>query len=88
VVTNGLDLATGLRMMLIGGIALEQNPFIREIMYTAGPALLVAMKLTVVLAGVLLLMRTARHGRARLARNCLALTAGIGVLGAASNLVI
>src|SRR5947209_6174905 len=66
-----LDLATGLRMMLVYGIHLELNPFARFIMQTAGPLGLVEIKLGVVLAGVLLFVRTAQVGRPRLARNCL-----------------
>jgi hypothetical protein len=81
------DLASGLRMMLVYGIDLEQNPLARFIMYTAGPIGLVEVKLGVVLAGVLLFVRTAQVGRPRLARNCLLISAGIGMLGWASNLV-
>ena len=82
-----LDLATGLRMMLVYGIQLEQNPLARFIMNTGGPLGLVEMKLGVVLAGVLLFVRTARLGRPRLARNCLLIAAGTGLLGFASNMV-
>jgi hypothetical protein len=82
-----LDLATGLRMMLTYGIALEQNPLVRIVMTTSGPLGLVQLKLGVVLVGVLLFVRTARAGRPRLARNCLLIAAAIGLLGFASNLV-
>jgi hypothetical protein len=82
-----LDLATGLRMMLTYGIALEQNPLARFVMTTSGPIALVELKLGVVLAGMWLFVRTARNGRPRLARNCLLIAAGIGMLGFASNLV-
>jgi hypothetical protein len=82
-----LDLATGLRMMLVYGIQLEQNPFARLLMTSAGPVGLAEAKLGVVLAGVLLFMRTAARGRPRLARNCLFLAATIGLLGFISNLV-
>src|SRR6267142_55346 len=82
-----LDLATGLRMMLVYGIHLEQNPLARYIMHTAGPLGLVEVKLGVVLAGILLFVRTAQVGRPRLARNCLLIAAGIGMLGLTSNLV-
>ena len=82
-----LDLATGLRMMLRYGIGLEQNPVARSIMETWGPLGLIDLKLGVVLAGVLFLRYIARCGRPRLARNCLALTMGLGLLGFASNLV-
>jgi uncharacterized membrane protein len=82
-----LDLASGLRMMLTYGIALEQNPLARFVMTTSGPVVLVELKLGVVLAGVLLFVRTARAGRPRLARNCLLIAAAIGMLGFASNLV-
>src|SRR3979411_138002 len=82
-----LDLATGLRMMLVYGIHLEQNPLARFIMHNAGPLGLVEVKLGVVLAGILLFVRTAQVGRPRLARNCLLIAAGIGLLGLTSNLV-
>jgi hypothetical protein len=85
--THILDLATGVRMMLVYGIPLEQNPLARMLMSTGGPMRLAEVKLAVVMGGVLLFMRTARAGRPRLARNCLLLAAGIGVLGFASNLV-
>ena len=82
-----LDLATGLRMMLVYGIHLEQNPLARFIMHNAGPLGLVEVKLGVVLAGILLFVRTAQVGRPRLARNCLLIAAGIGMLGLTSNMV-
>jgi hypothetical protein len=82
-----LDLATGLRMMLLYGLELEQNPLARFIMQTAGPIGLIELKLGVVLAGVLMFVCMAQVGRPRLARNCLLLAAGIGVLGWTSNLV-
>jgi Domain of unknown function (DUF5658) len=82
-----LDLITGLRMMLVFGIHLEQNPLARYIMTSSGPVGLIQAKLAVVLLGVLLFVRTAQVGRARLARNCLVFAAGVGVLGASSNLV-
>jgi hypothetical protein len=82
-----LDLITGLRMMLTYGIRLEQNPLARYIIMTNGPLGLVELKLGVVLGGLLLMLRTARAGRRRLARNCLLLAAGLGLLGFASNLV-
>jgi hypothetical protein len=82
-----LDLATGLRMMLLYGVHLEQNPLARFVMASAGPLGLMELKLGVVTAGVVLFVRTARAGRARLARNCLLMAAGMGLLGWASNLV-
>jgi hypothetical protein len=82
-----LDLATGLRMMLVYGISLEQNPLVRFIMTTRGPIGLIELKLGVVLGGLYLFVRTARVGRPRLARNCLLLAAAIGMLGWTSNLV-
>jgi hypothetical protein len=87
IISHSLDLATGLRMMLVHGVALEQNPIIRSIMLNSGPLVLIELKLGVVVAGVALFVRTAQLGRARLARNCLLVSLGIGVLGAASNLV-
>ena len=85
--THLLDLATGLRMMLVYGIHLEQNPLARYIMTTSGPIGLIELKLGVVLTGVLLFVRTAQLGRPRLARNCLLIAACFGLLGFASNLV-
>jgi small-conductance mechanosensitive channel len=82
-----LDLASGERMMLVHGIQLEQNPLARYLMTTTGPVGLAEVKLGVVMAGLFLFMRTARLGHPRLARNCLLLAAGIGLLGFASNLV-
>jgi hypothetical protein len=84
---HALDLATGIRMMLVYGIELEQNPIARAIMQSAGPVGLIEAKLAVVGLGVLLFVRAAQVGRARLARNCLVLAAGAGLLGFASNLV-
>jgi hypothetical protein len=86
-VVHVLDLATGLRMMLVYGIDLEQNPFARAIVANLGPLGLVELKLGVVLAGIVLFVRTAQAGRPRLARNCLLIAAGLGMLGWASNLV-
>ena len=82
-----LDLVTGLRMMLTYGTHLEQNPLARFAMLYAGPVGLIALKLAVVIGGVLPFVRTAQLGRARLARNCLLFAAAVGMLGAASNLV-
>jgi hypothetical protein len=86
-VMHVLDLATGLRMMVLYGIGLEQNPVARLIMTAGGPLSLVELKLGVVMAGVLLFVRTARLGRPRLARNCLLVAAVLGMLGWTSNLV-
>ena len=84
---HALDLATGIRMMLVHGITLEQNPIARGIMQHAGPLGLIEAKFFVVGFGVLLFVRAARNGRGRLARNCLLAAAGVGLLGFASNLV-
>jgi hypothetical protein len=86
-VMHVLDLASGLRMMLVFGVHLEQNPLARFVMNSAGPLGLMELKLGVVIAAVVLFVRTAQVGRARLARNCLLLAAAIGLLGLASNLV-
>jgi hypothetical protein len=86
-VAHMLDLWTGVNMMLNYGLQLEQNPLARYVMATAGPLGLVPLKLGVVTLGVVLFVRTAHIGRARLARNCLVFAAGVGVLGAASNMV-
>ena len=82
-----LDLTTGLRMMQVFGIETEQNPLARFIMHTAGPIGLIELKLGVVASAVLLFVFTAQVGRPRLARNCLLLVAGMGILGWSSNLV-
>jgi hypothetical protein len=84
---HAVDLATGLRMMLVYGVGLEQNPLARFMMTTVGPLGLVELKLGVVAAGLFLFVRTAKAGRPRLARNCLLIAAGIGMLGWTSNLV-
>src|SRR5919204_3799867 len=78
VVAHALDLATGLRMMLTYGVHLEQNPLARFIIVSSGPLGLIWVKLGVVLLGVLLFVRTAQLGRARLARNCLLFAIGVG----------
>jgi hypothetical protein len=82
-----LDLATGLHMMQSYGLHLEQNPLARHVMANLGPLGLTMLKLGVVAAGILFFVHTAHAGRARLARNCLILAAGLGILGAASNMV-
>jgi hypothetical protein len=87
VLLHALDLATGIRMMLVYDISFEQNPIARGIMQSAGPLGLTAAKLAVVGLGVLLFVRAAHVGRARLARNCLLFAAGVGILGVISNLV-
>src|SRR5437588_12988061 len=61
-----LDLATGLRMMLVYGIQLEQNPVARFIMHAAGPVGLVEVKMGVVAIGGLLFVRAAQGCRQRL----------------------
>jgi Domain of unknown function (DUF5658) len=86
-VLHALDVATGIRMMLVYGINLEQNPIARGIMQTAGPLGLIEAKFLIVGLGVILFLHTARRGRARLARNCLLLAAALGALGFSSNLV-
>jgi hypothetical protein len=86
-VLHALDVATGIRMMLVYGIGLEQNPIARGIMQTAGPIGLIEAKFLIVGLGVVLFLRAARLGRARLARNCLLLAAALGALGFSSNLV-
>jgi hypothetical protein len=86
-VLHALDLATGIRMMLVYGVGLEQNPIARAIMQTAGPLGLAEAKFFIVGLGVILFLRTAKLGRARLARNCLLLAAALGALGFSSNLV-
>src|SRR5438105_2860167 len=87
VLLHALDLASGIRMMLVYGIGLEQNPLARLLMTDLGPLGLAVAKLGVVGLGVLLFVRTAQAGRPRLARNCLLLAAGSGLLGFTSNLI-
>ena len=82
-----LDLASGIRMMLVYGIDLEQNPIARTIFQMSGPVGLSMAKLTVVGAGVFVLVLLARAGRTRLARNALTIVALMGLVGLASNLV-
>src|SRR5918912_2459450 len=53
-----LDLATGLRMMLVYGVHLEQNPLARFVMSSGGPLALTELKLGVVTAGLVLFVRT------------------------------
>jgi hypothetical protein len=86
-VMHVFDLVTGLQMMQVYGIDLEQNPLARFIMQTAGPIGLIEVKLGVVAGAVALFICTAQVGRPRLARNCLLLTAALGILGWSSNLV-
>jgi hypothetical protein len=86
-VLHALDVATGIRMMLVYGINLEQNPIARGIMQAAGPLGLIEAKFFIVGLGVVLFLRAAKLGRARLARNCLLLAAALGALGFSSNLV-
>lgn len=84
---QALDLFSGVHMMLNHGLGFELNPLARHIMATLGPVGLIDVKLGVVAAAILLLARTARAGRPRLARNCLLITFGLGMLGFTSNLV-
>jgi hypothetical protein len=83
---HALDLLTGIRLMLVLGIEQEQNPLARALFQFGGPLGLGAIKLGVVLAGVLLLVSIARAGRVRLARNALLVVALLGLLGVSSNL--
>ena len=84
---HGLDLISGIRMMLMYGIEQEQNPIARTIYQVSGPFGLIAAKFGVVFSGVVLLVLVARAGRPRLARNALVLIALMGLLGFSSNLV-
>jgi len=86
-VLHALDVVTGVRMMLVYGVGLEQNPIARGIMLAAGPLGLIEAKFLIVGVGLVVFLRAARHGRARLARNCLLLAAALGALGFSSNLV-
>jgi len=87
VVLQGMDLLTGIRLMLLYGLDQEQNPIARSIFQTGGPVGLMIVKLGVVLTGVVVLLLLAPAGRARLAGTALVLVALLGLLGFASNLV-
>ena len=87
VLLHGLDLASGIRMMLVYGIDQEQNPLARTLFQAGGPQSLAIAKLGVVMAGVLLLLWLARAGRARLSRNSLLVIGMLGLLGSSSNFV-
>ena len=84
---HALDLATGVRMMLLYGIAQEQNPIARSIFQLTGPIGLGAVKFAVVFCGVSFMVGMARAGRPRLARNALLAVAILGLLGFSSNLI-
>jgi len=81
------DLASGIRMMLTYGVNLEQNPVARTIFQFGGPIALTLAKMSVVAAGVLVLVWLERAGRPWLARNALSVVGLLGLLGFASNLV-
>jgi Domain of unknown function (DUF5658) len=83
---HALDLISGLRMILVYGLNLEQNPLARAIFQAGGPLGLTAAKLAVVGAGVVVLVLIGR-ARPRLAHVALTLVALLGLLGFASNLV-
>jgi hypothetical protein len=87
VILQALDLLSGIRMMLVNGVDLEQNPIARTIFMVGGPIGLTAAKFGVVGCAVVVLIMLARAGRPRLARNALIVAALLGILGFASNLV-
>jgi len=62
--------AERIRMMLVYGVDLEQNPIARTIFQVSGPVGLSMTKLTIVLSGVHVLVLLADVGRTRLARYC------------------
>jgi hypothetical protein len=64
-----------------------RSALLRPDRWWGGPIGLIALKIGAVSGGVALLVRTARLGRTRLARNCLLVAAAIGVVGVLSNLV-
>jgi hypothetical protein len=84
---HALDLISGIRMMLVYGLELEQNPLARAIFMAGGPVGLTLAKLAVVGAGIGYLVWIGRAGRPRLARGALLVVALLGLLGFASNLV-
>jgi hypothetical protein len=86
-VAHGLDLLSGLRLLLVFGSGEEQNPVARTVFEATGPLGLVFLKVAVVAAGVTLLRRLAARGRGRLARDALLATTWLGLLGFVSNLV-
>jgi hypothetical protein len=87
VALHTLDLASGIRLMLVFGIDQEQNPISRTIFQMGGPVALSIAKYGVVLSGVTVLLLIASAGRPKLARASLILVALVGLIGFASNLV-
>jgi hypothetical protein len=81
-----MDGATAIRMMYELGKQAELNPAIRAIFEHTGPAGVIMLK--VGMASLVLPMMTyvGRRGRVVLARNCLAVVVGLGVLGTLSNI--
>jgi hypothetical protein len=80
-----LDLLTALGMIVQCGIDAEVNPLIRAAVVGAGPAGAAGIKLGGATAAVAVLLGLAKVGRVRLARNCLLLALGIGLVGVLSN---
>jgi threonine/homoserine efflux transporter RhtA len=86
VVAQMLDLASFVPAVARVGIGAESNPFARTLYQTAGPLGPAALKATVVAIMLLALVRVARRFPARLVASAAILT-GIGLAGAASNLL-
>lgn len=87
VAVNELDLVTALRMIGTHGLGMELNPIARAMIHVGGAAFLASVKLLVAISASLLLVRLARKGSVRLARNALVVCVIIGMVGVLSNLV-
>jgi threonine/homoserine efflux transporter RhtA len=86
VVAQLLDLATFVPAVARVGIGAESNPFARTLYQSAGPLGPAALKVTAIAIMLLALVRVARRFPTRLVASA-AVLAGIGLAGAASNLV-
>jgi hypothetical protein len=81
-----LDGATAIRMMYESGLHAELNPAGRAVFQHAGPAGLILLKVGMASLALATLTYLGWHGRVVLARNCLAVVVGLGVLGTLSNI--
>ena len=86
VVAQLLDLATFVPAVARVGIGAESNPFARTLYQSAGPLGPAALKAAAVAIMLLALLRVARRFPTRLLPSA-AILAGIGLAGAASNLL-
>src|SRR3954451_14202277 len=86
VLAQMLDAASGAWMMHTRGLTSELNPLMRAVFAGGGAPTLMAGKLVLALAGVAAFVTLAGTGRGRLARLCLVVTIGVGLVGWWSNL--